>query len=165
MDDGGTYTPRRETLEIRRRYEDPYPIALYSRRKTNEDSHVSVRSSQRPYRHARGRPAPDGIVRNAIRNDELETGIYYTPKKNQESIPTVTIPGRVIPDGSERFVSENMAGSENVGRHNSMLSHASSNLSSDSSAEAVKRERQSGSFNSSRETPTKSSVLPILSKS
>ena len=160
MDDGETYTPRRETLEIRRKYEDPYPTTSYSRKNTNEDSHVSVRSSQRPYRHVRGRPAPDGIVKNAIRNDELETGIYYTPK---ESIPTVTIPGHAIPESSERFVSENMAGSENVGRRNSVSSHASSNSSSHNSPEASTRERRSGSFNSSRTTP-KSSVLPILSK-
>jgi hypothetical protein len=156
---------QRETLDVQQNYEDRRPLASYSRRNPNEDSHISMRSSRRPYRHVRGRPAADGIVKNATRDGDLETSIYYMPRKTTESVPAVNIPGHPNPGHPERSLEENRSDSDHANRNSSMPNHVKSSRSSESSAKASHRERWSGSFNSSHTaTLIKSSVLPILSE-
>ena len=160
-----TDTRQHQSLNFRQNYEDRRPLASYSRRNTNEDSHISMRSSNRPFRHVRGRPAAGGIVKNATRDDDLETSIYYMPRRTRKSVPTVNTPGHPNSEHPERSFEENRSDSEHMNRSNSMPNHVRSSRSSERSAEASHREQRSGSFNSSHTaTLIKSSVLPILSK-
>ncbi len=154
---------RRQTLEIRRDYEERRFIDAYSRKGTNKDSHTAVRSSSRPDRHIRGRPAPDGIVINATLDDNLEPDIYYTPKKIGE--PTLIINTPVNRDHASTRLSSTGATSnaEYLDRNDSIPSRAESNRLSKDSAETSHKERLRGSFQSSRLVPPiKSSVHPIL---
>ena len=161
----GTDVRNRQTIDFRRNYEDLRPLASYSRRNTKEDIHMSIRSISRPYRHIRGLPAADGIVKNAAPDDDLERTIYYMPRKARESLPTVNTHGHPISENPERPFEEVKSATEHVNPINSGPTHVKYSRSSERSAEALNRERRSESFNSSHTAPLiKSFVLPILSE-
>jgi hypothetical protein len=151
---------RRETIDVRPRHEEMRSEDLMGQTNKYFSGDIQGRPKPPPYRRSRGRPTADHVVSNSTNDNEIESDIYYVPKRKKEHIPAISVDDG---DNAARLEQSKTKPRSNKSRSKQGRANSPDARESFGRPSNSQRKRKSRSFKASRPAPpVKPSVLPIL---